>query len=322
MKHSKSNEMKHAKNESLKNDQCDLNANTDNPLTIKGFMTSKLRSALTWTVVVLSLGLLRLYFFWKPSLMLKCTHKRCSLAKATRFLIIDKYKQEFIENCEVINGLKFNGLLNVETENDCDNGTEKEALISGNETFRYFVNKREKFYWNFKKSAFEPLLGIETNGIPFSQIRQVCVERNGISTVEATERQAIYGPNSVRVELTPLGTLFIREVLSPFYIFQLFSMTLWCFENYYYYSLCIFIISATSIAYSLYSIRRNEQALRDMISNSLPVRVYRDREVVEVNSEHLVPGDLIEIEQGSQVTLFITYLYISVKIKSFKKKKL
>jgi len=154
-----------------------------------------------------------------------------------------------------------------------------------------------RYHWSEKKSAFEPLLGIETDDIQLSLIRQL--NPYGLSPAEAEHRHLIYGPNSIRVDLTPLVTLLIREVLSPFYVFQVFSITLWCFENYYYYSACIFIISAISIIYSLYSIRRNEQALRDMISNSIQVTVHRSDEVVEINSEGLVPGDLIEIEKGS-----------------------
>lgn len=144
-------------------------------------------------------------------------------------------------------------------------------------------------------------MGIETGDIKLSWLREM--NPQGLKPIESQRRQLIYGPNSIRVDLTPLLVLFIHEVLSPFYVFQIFSITLWCFENYYYYSACIFVISATSIAYSLYSIRRNEQALRDMISNSTRVRVHRGGEIIQVNSEDLVPGDLIEIEQGCLLAL-------------------
>lgn len=168
-------------------------------------------------------------------------------------------------------------------------------------SFRYFFNKREKFYWNGDKNAFELLRGIELSETQLSQISRI--SPHGLSPAEAQRRSLIYGSNTIRVELTPLLKLLIREVLSPFYCFQLFSVTLWCFENYYYYSLCIFAISATSIAYSLYSIRRNEQALRDMICTSSQIRVCRGGRVEHIDSERLVPGDLIEIEKGFRLLL-------------------
>lgn len=173
--------------------------------------------------------------------------------------------------------------------------------------FRFFINKREKFYWNEVQNSFEPLLGLESDDIPLSLIREL--NPNGLSPEEAERRLIIYGPNSIRVDLTPISLLLIREVLSPFYVFQVFSMTLWCFENYYYYAACIFAISALSIIYSLYSIRHNEQALRDMISKSTRLRVHRGGCLLEdIDSEDLVPGDLVEIEQGSTTSSHVSKL--------------
>lgn len=46
------------------------------------------------------------------------------------------------------------------------------------------------------------------------------------------------------------------QVINPFYVFQLFSITLWMIDNYYIYAICIFIISIGSIFISLYEIRK------------------------------------------------------------------
>ena len=97
--------------------------------------------------------------------------------------------------------------------------------------------------------------------------------------------------------------MFFREVLSPFYIFQVFSCALWFFDDYYYYASCIVFISAVSIAYSLYSIRGNERALRDIIHSESTITAFR-KDITgksrfyeeDIPSEHLVPGDLIAIK--------------------------
>lgn len=39
-------------------------------------------------------------------------------------------------------------------------------------------------------------------------------------------------------------------------MFQVFSITLWMIDEYYYYALCIFVISIISISVSLYETRR------------------------------------------------------------------
>lgn len=50
--------------------------------------------------------------------------------------------------------------------------------------------------------------------------------------------------------------LLLRQVLNPFYIFQLFSVILWSAEDYYYYATAIVIMSVISIATSLYTIKK------------------------------------------------------------------
>lgn len=50
--------------------------------------------------------------------------------------------------------------------------------------------------------------------------------------------------------------LIFLQVLNPFYVFQVFSIILWMSDKYYYYAVCIFLISLISIGVSLYEIRK------------------------------------------------------------------
>lgn len=51
-------------------------------------------------------------------------------------------------------------------------------------------------------------------------------------------------------------SLFLFQVLNPFYIFQLFSVILWSTDEYYYYAAAIVLMSLISIISSLYTIRK------------------------------------------------------------------
>lgn len=42
---------------------------------------------MTWFFIILTVGFLRLVFYWKPNWMLWCTHRKCSLAAATQLLL-------------------------------------------------------------------------------------------------------------------------------------------------------------------------------------------------------------------------------------------
>ena len=65
--------------------------------------------------------------------------------------------------------------------------------------------------------------------------------------------------------------LLVDEVLHPFYMFQVASITLWMCDDYYYYAACIIIISLISISVSLYETRRQAESLHTKVSFMLPL---------------------------------------------------
>ncbi|EGW10235.1 putative cation-transporting ATPase 13A4 [Cricetulus griseus] len=88
-------------------------------------------------------------------------------------------------------------------------------------------------------------------------------------------RRLICGPNAIDVEITPIWKLLIKEVLNPFYIFQLFSVCLWFSEDYKEYALAIILMSVTSIALTVYDLRQEppEEVVRkalDVITIAVP----------------------------------------------------
>ena len=112
----------------------------------------------------------------------------------------------------------------------------------------------------------------------------------GLTSSEQDERRQLYGENSIRIHLTPIFVLFFREVLSPFYIFQVFSCALWFYDDYYYYASCIVLLSAISIAYSLFTIRKVSVyfSILFMSANNQYIYMNRMRERSEISSITLV----------------------------------
>ncbi|CAF0820069.1 unnamed protein product [Brachionus calyciflorus] len=269
-----------------------LNYKTNDELIIEGYQLSKVKLNLIRVFIIISVGLLKLFFYWRPDLLLKLTHNKCSLIEATKVLLKDKYNQYYVETVEVIDNL--DPKLCVSPYNELHLETETDKLIK---KFRFFTNKKSKYFWNFDENCFIRLKGLEED-YPLDFFRT----QPFLTTEKVDEKILIYGINSIRVSLTSIKNLFFQQVLSPFYIFQIFSVTLWMFESYYLFAACIFIISMTSIIYSLYSIRRNERALRNMIHMSTELNVFRikigNKCEEKINSELLVPGDIIEIESS------------------------
>uniref|UniRef100_A0A4W4G1E9 P-type ATPase A domain-containing protein n=1 Tax=Electrophorus electricus TaxID=8005 RepID=A0A4W4G1E9_ELEEL len=82
------------------------------------------------------------------------------------------------------------------------------------------------------------------------------------------------------------------QVLNPFYMFQVFSIILWMSDKYYYYAVCIFIISFISITVSLYEIRKASEYCHIMCTINVPQDRFSDKEEL-VSSVELVPGDCV-----------------------------
>ena len=124
----------------------------------------------------------------------------------------------------------------------------------------------------------------------------------GLNDEAQTARKLLYGQNSIDVEVKSYLRLLFEEVLNAFYIFQIGSITLWSFDHYYYYAACIAFISLVSVIVSLLETRRQSQSLHDMVasSNQTTAQVLRSREIHDVDSSDLVPGDVIVIPSKSK----------------------
>ena len=112
------------------------------------------------------------------------------------------------------------------------------------------------------------------------------------------DRRQKYGPCVINVPVKGWLELLIIEVLNPFYIFQLFSVALWMWDDYRIYASAILFTSIVSAAISLIETRRNLISARDMAHYVCPITVIRDDKRQTISSEHLVVGDLIEVPES------------------------
>ncbi|KAK4701843.1 hypothetical protein P7C70_g4386, partial [Phenoliferia sp. Uapishka_3] len=135
--------------------------------------------------------------------------------------------------------------------------------------------------------------------------------RRGLSDAEAVLRTTLFGQNVIEVASRSAGALLVDEVLHPFYIFQILSIILWSFDNYYYYAFAIALISVVSIATTLIETRNNIERMREMSRFSCVTRVLRNGEWVTGDSADLVPGDLVDLSEASMHTFPADFVLLS-----------
>lgn len=90
-----------------------------------------------------------------------------------------------------------------------------------------------------------------TPSLPFAFFSPTVLFCRRVSDHDRALKRVYYGRNEVDVEVKSYTALLLDEVLSPFYIFQVFAVSLWFVELYYYYAVCILVISVVSIYLTL-----------------------------------------------------------------------
>ncbi|XP_071570378.1 polyamine-transporting ATPase 13A3 [Temnothorax nylanderi] len=285
-------------------------------LRIYGFEKSSLRTTLTYVAYILSIGLVRLLFHWYPRLHLYATHRKCALNCATKILAIDDYQgyeSYFVRNVREIStknisakSLLATAGLGIVDQNilekikdkklkiNLENGTRREVR-----EYKAFWCKKKCYIWDTTKNIFSRLVELD-NGTMCSDLH---LSRSSLSKEEQLLRRIVYGNNNIVVPLQSIGVLLLLEVLNPFYIFQVFTLSVWFAEGYLYYTIAIVLMSLFGITSSIVQTRKNQINLRGTVASSESVRVLRDTGIFEnISSVELVPGDVIELPKH-QATL-------------------
>ncbi|PWA32986.1 hypothetical protein CCH79_00016890 [Gambusia affinis] len=271
----------------------------DSHMDMQGYKWVRWRVWLCRLVALLTLGLLLIVFHWRPRLAVLARCRSCPLALADILLLRDSFGQQHVvevltEEMEA-GSLDLLGQLEEEWRDTVQLHREEKTLL------RYYLYEGLRYVWLDRKGAFCRVSVLNEDWT----CKDLYGFQNGLSPQEQSWRRSMFGANIIDVPVKSYVRLLFEEVLNPFYIFQVFSITLWSIDEYYYYALCIFIISVISISISLYEIRKQSITLRNMARFITNVTIRRDSGGKSyedcVSSEELVPGDCLVIPQEGLV---------------------
>jgi predicted P-type ATPase len=187
--------------------------------------------------------------------------------------------------------------------------------------FVWFEFKKHRYSFNYSTSEFERYRAVIADDLPVIQKR---VQAGGLTEKEVKERKKLFGENRVDVPKPNILLLLVTKVLHPYYLFQVFSATVWFFQEYTIYAIVILVLSAISMAWEIWSEVSNTNKLRKKMRSDRKVRVLRqcapdhsavgsgDKEAagqlddqalpssqaIEINERELVPGDILIVENG------------------------
>ncbi|XP_072334439.1 polyamine-transporting ATPase 13A2 isoform X2 [Scyliorhinus torazame] len=279
---------------------------------VTGYQRVQWRVILCHILTVLTVGILWVIFHWKPILEVLAKCHPCHLSQSDWVVIKDSFNQKFVakvwteeveDDCfphpaePSVDDNRINLAIGV-LEDDWKDTIQLQKQEEKN-VIRYYIFEGLRYIWIEKKQSFCKLRVLEES-LTCEDIHR---QQRGLSKHNQNTKRRVYGPNVIDVPVKTYLRLLIEEVLNPFYVFQIFSIILWITDQYYYYAVCILVISIISIGISLYQTHKQSVTLRDMVKLTLNVRIHRESGEEEmVNSQDLVPGDCIMIpEDGMQV---------------------
>jgi hypothetical protein len=293
-----------------------------------GFRNTVGRECVWWCIVVFTGGLAALIAYWRPDWELFARNIECDLRRSQRILITRDDGHRFVEKVvrkEVgpvsaapltraqIDACTATDVLNVSHLFDSQpvpSGTKGRSSRRASSPrglsiqasvglISYFEHRHLRYIFNVHSEKFGLYEGIE-KGQSFEKLHKLA----RLPEADAPARTltiALNGFNTIDVEVKGYIHLLFKEVLHPFFVFQLLAITLWVYEHYVYYALCILFVSMVSIIVSLIETRKNLVRLRKMVLfhgsvHRLTTPLGSNVEDYEIIScDNLVPGDVFMI---------------------------
>ena len=107
----------------------------------------------------------------------------------------------------------------------------------------------------------------------------------------------LHGPNKFQMKSPAFIDLYIEQITSPFTVFQLFCMLLWCLDDYWQYSIFTLFMICSFEATTVFSRLKSIGTLKGMGNENRSIQVYRFGAWRESTTEELLPGDVFSLKK-------------------------
>eukprot|EP01128_Nolandella_sp_AFSM9_P011830 TRINITY_DN8745_c0_g1_i1.p1 TRINITY_DN8745_c0_g1~~TRINITY_DN8745_c0_g1_i1.p1 ORF type:complete len:1205 (+),score=292.26 TRINITY_DN8745_c0_g1_i1:68-3616(+) len=165
----------------------------------------------------------------------------------------------------------------------------------------YFLYQQRKYSFDNVSGHFKKLA--QPPNISFREYVEVAKSDRNADWVSA--QKELYGENKFTIPAPSFKKLYMEHMLAPFFVFQLFCVSLWFLDEYWYYSLFILFMLLVFEATVVKSRIKNLEQLRNMLPSPTNVNVLRTdssgtQAWATVLSHELVPGDVVYFKREEE----------------------
>ncbi|OVF10420.1 putative cation-transporting ATPase [Clavispora lusitaniae] len=109
-----------------------------------------------------------------------------------------------------------------------------------------------------------------------------------------------YGSNRFDIPIPTFMELFKEHAVAPFFVFQIFCVALWCMDEQWYYSLFSLFMLVSFEMTTVFQRRTTMGEFQSMGIKPYDVYVYRDKKWVQLQTDQLLPGDVISVTRTNE----------------------
>ncbi|CEJ54745.1 Putative P-type ATPase [Penicillium brasilianum] len=265
-------------------------ASEDLTAVFAGFSTSPTGYAIYLSLCILTGGLAYLLFRWLPRWRVRLIGKATQLGKCQWVAIEDQWSQFTIHKIDSQSyGRPLSTVFGDPPGHVYDEDTDPTMV-----NLRFLDYRHIRFCYHPLEDKFALISGWKDPSWVNAKVL-----RGGLDADERDSREQIFGQNVIDIQQKTVPQLLVDEAFHPFYMFQVASLLLWSIDEYYYYAVCIFLISVFSIGTTVLETRSTLHRLREISLFDCDVRVLRNGFWRSVSSQDLVPGDVFEFSDPS-----------------------
>lgn len=156
---------------------------------------------------------------------------------------------------------------------------------------RSFIFQKRRFIYNSDTKTFSPPeFLVDEKHVPIAAFR-----KSGLTSKQMPDLLKSYGPNKFDIPVPTFLELWKEHAVAPFFVFQVFCIALWFMDDMWYYSLFNLIMLFGFESTVVWQRQRTMLEFRGMGIKPYPVLVYRDSKWTEIQTDELLPGDVVSV---------------------------